>query len=96
MPKTLGSAVCTAFKFAPQFALPDNKDFPDMSPVGSVLIEIGNPHLIASNLGAKIPQNHFAVGKTKARPVLSVLCCPVVVNHWLWKPVPRPGLARPR
>ena len=76
MPKTLGSAVCTAFTFTPRFALPDNKDFPDTSLVGTVLIEIGNPHLIASNLGAKIPQNHFAVGKTKApscavRPVLS-------------------------
>lgn len=50
-----------AVKFILQVVLPDNKEFPDRSPVGSALIEIGNPLLITSNLGAEIPQNHFAL-----------------------------------
>lgn len=45
-----------AVKFILQFALLDNKEFPDRSLVGSALIEIGNPQLITRSLGAEIPQ----------------------------------------
>ena len=61
-PKTFRSTICVALKFTRPFALPDNKDFPDRSPVGSAFIEIGNPQPITSNLGAEISQNHFAQG----------------------------------
>lgn len=90
-PKTLGSTICAAFKFTLQFALPDNKESPDRSPVGRICFN-GNRNPASDHNPFKCwhSSNPFCCRKNKT------WYCLVVVNHWLWKPILQPSPAQPR